>query len=449
MINTHVINPQLGYGYKYLSGVGTVLSFILNIADTLNKKINEDYYAFASIGTIADLMPLNDINRHLVIKGLDILNKTNNMGLALLLNKLSLEDKTINAYDVAFKIAPRINAAGRMDHAYRALELFINPREKIAQELMELNLKRQETEEYVLNNILNSIDLEQDIIIGYGSSLNDGVIGIVASRLVDKFKKPVIVFNLDNGIAKGSARSYGEIDLFNELSKFKSFFEKFGGHSQAAGLSIKEENFFSFKKKIEEYFSKEIPQWMKIQKIYYVDSVNAKEITIENVLELNILEPFGMGNLKPLFRFGPMNVENSKTIGKNNEHLSIKFSFDNATFNGVYFNYKDNSLKSNSIIECLGYLEINDFKGIKSIQIIIKDLIIDYKPSKINENELEKKIINYFKERKKVKGTLAIISKKFSLDETSTKSLLLNLQSNGFIEIQEKDGELFIISLDK
>ena len=445
--DTSIINPQLHNGYKNLAGVGTVLSLVANLDGVLNIGIDNDIFAFAAIGTIADVMPITSHNRNLVIRGFQAFESLKNAGLLELIKVCGLDENNISLYDIAFRLAPKINAAGRLQHAQLALKLFLEGEIENASVLFELNSERQRMEQEILQLAVETVDESQDVIIAHGNDWNDGVIGIVASRLAEKFGKSSVVLNISGDIVKGSARSYANVDIFKALSSVSQHFIKFGGHKQAAGLSLKLENLGEFKSDLEKYFKSEVSESDKQSFIEYISEITPSDVTLQAAESISELEPFGNGNPKPLFLLKDVYCDSKSYIGKDKNHLSMKLSKQSRSFDALMFNFKQEMMEREAY-DILVNMEINEFKGIRSLKLFIKDFRLSDSSGKI---DVAADVINieslaaYLLGIGKIKGTPEQFCRKFEVTPTDLKFSLNMLKYFKFIDYIYRDNHFLIV----
>lgn len=402
-----VINPkqkQCNYPFKMLCGAGIALKFAKVIYEKMNN--NPDKYLellqFAAIGTICDVVDLKDENRIIAKLGLDAINHTNNIGLRALIKETGLEGKSINSYNIGFIIGPCINATGRLDTAALSIELFLSEdekeAEKLARELKELNAKRQQmTTESVeeITNLIENSDLKNNkVIVVYKEDIHESIAGIVAGRIKELYNVPTIVITKGKDMPKGSARSIDKYNLFEELMKCKDFICKFGGHPMAAGLTIEEKNI----KLLREALNKNCTLKMEdfIPKIRIDKRVSLKDVDINLVNELKLLEPFGKENSSPILAEKNVRVEGIKILGKDENTLKLicKVEGTNGRIDALGFGrgkefkeeikkiYKEdyeevmeNPSRKSLMIDIIYYPLLNEYKGYTTTQI----KIIDYR----------------------------------------------------------------------
>ena len=370
------------YPFNQLAGVGVVFKVIqaISIKLGLDEKEYLKYLDLVCLGTISDIVPLVDENRVIAKLGLKLVNVTKNLGLKTLL--ISSGYKIADSNTISFGIAPRINACGRMGFANEALQLLLsNEREevsKLVEKLNEYNKERQEKEKEIFEEAIRQIDKTEEknpaIILG-GNGWHHGVTGIVSSKITEIYFKPSILIGFEEGEGKGSGRSIPGVDLHEAILKCSGKLEKFGGHAMAIGLSIKKENFAVFKKEVNEYLkNKNINQ---IKQIIMIDVIaNLKDITLETVEELKLLEPFGEVNRMPIFCIKNLRIESIRALTEG-KHLKINLRDDNMLINAIGFNMgeKSTEYKIGDKVDVVGALEMNEYNGMKSIQLNLKDIM--------------------------------------------------------------------------
>jgi len=391
-----IINPKLKnskYPYKDLSGGGVTFKFIISILRNLEedkkKKFNKNYLTslldMVAISTIADVMPLTGENRIIVKNGLKIMENTINKGLSLMIEELLGEKDEINAYDIGYVIAPRLNAAGRMENADNSVNLLKEDGKNftgIVKELNLINKKRQIVQENILEEIKKGNDFQEiiknkKIFIGKSKSWNEGVIGVVASNLTKIFNIPVILFKEKGKELKGSGRSIKEFDLYSNLYVLREFFEKFGGHKQACGIIMKKSKFNKFKNEMVKIAYEKIKK-IDTERKFSIDlELNFSDIDNKLLEELSLMKPFGVGNPKPIFLTRDCRISKIEYL-KDDKHVKLKLKKDNTELNAIIFKVNDkikNKLKCASNVTIIYQIEENVWKGLKNIQLVVLDLV--------------------------------------------------------------------------
>lgn len=383
-----VLNPKrkdCGYPYKELCGCGVGFKLVQAI-ESRHSNDNQiiNYLDLVALAIAADVVPLTGENRVLAFIGLQIINSNPKLGIHCLLKKNIKKEYTIS--DLMYYVGPRINAAGRIKHASLALELLmcneINSAEKLALEIEDLNTSRREIEKDITNQAIDQVENSSkklNSIVVFDSDWNKGVIGIVASRLVDKYYKPSIVFcESSEGFLTASARSIKGLDLYSVISQCKEYIDQFGGHKYAAGLTIKKENLEGFKKRFENIVSQTIDNNVFEQELLIESKINLSEITPKFFRVLKQFEPFGPGNKSPMFLSENLKINGKPLeLGKEKEHIKLNLTQDNKTSYssiGFWFSNKFNNLENKENFSAVFNIDENNWKDRSSIQLKLKDL---------------------------------------------------------------------------
>lgn len=369
------------YPFNQLAGVGVVFKLIQAISKELKLEEKEylKYLDLVCIGTISDIVPLVDENRVIAKLGLKLIEKTKNIGLKTLLNIADL--KKIDSNAISFGVAPRINACGRMGFQEEALQLFLTEDSEkattIAKRLVQFNQERQAKEKQIFEEVIEKIekdDKDKKCIVLAEENWHHGVIGIVASKITEIYYKPSILICLEGDKGKGSGRSIPGFDLYTALTKCSDYIEKFGGHSMAIGITIKKENFEKLKEAIEKYAQES--NISDIMPIINIDKeINLKNINIEEVKSLELLEPFGEANKMPLFLLRNLKIDSIRALS-GGKHLKLTLKQDNNIVDAIGFNMGDLSKEYllGDKVDVVGTIEINSFGNKENIQINLKDI---------------------------------------------------------------------------
>lgn len=374
------------YPFRALAGVGVVFKLIQALSIKLEIKPEEylKYLDLVCVGTISDIVPLEGENRTIAKLGLMLIKVTRNLGLRELIKSSGY--KEIDSNTISFGVAPRINACGRMGHEEEALKLFLaedlDAATKITKALNEYNTLRQSTEKAIYEEAIQEIEkkhlAENNSIVLGGQEWHHGVIGIVSSKVTDKYYKPSILLSFEDDIAKGSGRSIPGFDLYEGLTKCEDLLEKYGGHSMAVGLTLKKENLEKFKERFEQIAKeKNIKELVPI--IYIDDELKLKDINMELVKSLSVLEPFGEANKVPLFLIKSLKIDSIRALSEG-RHLKLTLRDENFVINAIGFEigYLVEEYRIGDRIDVVGTLEINSFNGFSSIQINMKDIRKSY-----------------------------------------------------------------------
>ncbi|MCR8634088.1 single-stranded-DNA-specific exonuclease RecJ [Paenibacillus radicis (ex Xue et al. 2023)] len=392
-----VINPKkpgCSYPFKQLAGVGVALK----LAQALLGYWPEQLLEYAAIGTVADLMPLLDENRIIVKLGVKQMQSTSNSGIRALLDVAGIKPKDVNATHIGFALAPRINASGRLDKADHAVRLLITDdeleAENVAFDLDQLNKERQRLVEEMTKQAMSMMEekkaagIENKVIVLAHEDWNVGVIGIVASKIVDKFYRPTIILGIDkeSGLAKGSARSIAGFDLYQALHHCGDLMKHFGGHQAAAGMTLEREHL----PELEARLNVLAEEWLTpddLLPLLQADlTCSLEEIGLKTIQQLEQLGPFGMGNPTPKFVLSNIKCQELRTIGKEHQHIKVTLQQSKAeaaaaaTLDAVGFNKGTMIpwISSTATLDVIGELSINEWNGVRKPQMMIQDLRIPH-----------------------------------------------------------------------
>lgn len=377
-----IINPHQkddNSPYKDLAGVGVVMKLLAGLEGGNYEAITEQFGDLICLGTIADIVPITGENRSIVKKGLRLLENTENQGLSYLIESAKC-GQNITSTTVGFMIAPRINAAGRLETADLAVKLLIDDQEpeQYAQKLIALNFKRKETENEIIIKIEQMISnkpeiLNERVIILEGEGWHHGIIGIVCSKILEKFGKPVFIISIEGDEARGSARSIKGFNIFKALSSVKDVLAQFGGHELAGGFSLKTENIPKFKEMLYQY-AKENNSNMPVM-TYVADKVlTSDDLDVSAIESLSVLEPFGQGNSQPMFLVIGAKIEKIIPLS-NGKHTRLEILYQGKLLTALLFGVspQDVTVKEGSYGDFLVYAEINDYMGKRSVILKVKD----------------------------------------------------------------------------
>ena len=382
-----VLNPKQGdcsYPFDMLAGVGIALKIGQGLLKDDFYKYSDVLLAIAALGTIADIAPLEDENRIIAKIGLKALETVAVLGLQEIINISNLSPP-YNAGHIGFNIGPKLNAAGRIGQPELGVELLMAKdgfrAKELAQTLHDLNEKRQAIEKEILEDIdgliQDQVDLENDrVIVVLGEGWHSGVIGIVASRITEKYYKPAIVLTTDQAIAKGSARSVGDISIFDAMDHCRDLFIGFGGHKQAAGLSIYPDQVDTFRKMINKYALETFKAEDLLPRLYVDGILHPQDIHYQALDDLEKMEPFGLGNPKPVFVYNGLTVDDVRLIGKEKNHVKLILHDDKRTYDALAFNAQSlcAGMRTEDKIDMVLSLNKNEFRGISTIQFMVKDI---------------------------------------------------------------------------
>lgn len=355
------LKPSCNYPFKYLSGAGVAFKLAQGLAERIGKRdMPNKYLDLAALAGAADIVSLTDENRIIVSEGLNQINESPRPSIEALMEVSHLKPGSLNSGQIVFTIAPRINAVGRLGDAERAVRLLITKDKhealELAQELENENYERRkidvDTFESAVQIVEDSLDLENDrAIILHNEEWHPGVIGIVASRLVEKYYRPTILFTTIDGVAKGSARSISGLDIYEAIQKCEEQLIHFGGHRAAAGLAIEIENLSEFKTRFNEIVRSSITEADLMPEILIDSSLSFSEITPKFLRVLDRFAPFGPRNMRPVFVSENVTVSNTpRIVGKNHLICSVKQNGSGKLFDCIGFNmgqFYDTITKSN------------------------------------------------------------------------------------------------------
>ncbi|WP_105995571.1 single-stranded-DNA-specific exonuclease RecJ [Staphylococcus agnetis] len=375
----HPMHPDYDYPFQYLCGAGVALKLAQHLLD----DIPDYFWVYAMIGTIADLVPMRDENRSIVRKGLKLINHDMPVALKALLNEANYDD-AVNEETIGFTIGPRLNAVGRLDDASLAAELLMTNDEDEAQFLAEqvehFNQERKTIVQAVTEEAMIMAQAQvaegQCFLVLYQEDWHEGILGIVASRIVESYQRPTMILNIDHEKqhAKGSARSISQISMFELLSTQADLIDKFGGHHAAAGLTLPIENVESLKQALNEVMKNQYKE-DALQPEKYIDAAVALDtVTVENIASLERLRPFGMQFERPLFQLNHLTIQQARAIGQQQNHLKI--SFVEQKLQGLFWNEgsRIHEIMPNQHINAIGELQINEWNGNRTPQLIVTDI---------------------------------------------------------------------------
>jgi len=387
-----VINPKRednSYKFKYLAGVGTAFMLMMGLYETLGRKKEiYKYLDIVAIGTIADIVPLKAENRIFTKLGLEQLKNTNHSGLQTLLQTVfdDLEDKKFNTYDVGFIIGPIFNAAGRLEDAKMAVKLLISDSmieaREISKKLIEQNFERKEVQAEILEKVEAEIEknkyYEDNVIVISGVGFHHGVVGIVASKIVDKYYKPTIIMEEKDGISKASCRSIEGYSIIDGLNSMKEIFIKYGGHPGAAGFSIDSNRVDEFRDRINKDAGSKLSNEDYKKPVKIDKEISFTKLTYNFNNELEKAEPYGFGNATPLFEVKNIILDRVRLIGKNKNHIMFDaVSSDGITLkNCVWFgsSHHFERLVEIKIVDVAFKLKVDTYMDRFNVKMFVEDI---------------------------------------------------------------------------
>lgn len=377
--------PDSRYPFKELAGVGVVFKLIEALCKRMGLGSEYlDYIDLVALGTIADVVPLVDENRIIARYGIERMESTSNAGLKCLIDGCGIKGKPITSFSISFAMAPRVNAAGRIGDAGRAVRLFTTRDENEAAEIVfclnEENKLRQDTEADILQQATALIDADENykrekVLVVAGEGWHHGVIGIVASKITEKYFKPCILLSIEENTAKGSGRSIDGFDLFKALSQCHDLLEKFGGHELAAGLSLKTGNVSPFRERINAYADQVLSNEDLMPRIKIDVCIGSDDVNICNAMELEAMAPFGAGNPVPVFQYDGLKVNEIRKVG-DGKHLRLKVEDEGFFADAIGFNMGSmaDKLSQWNMLDAVCSLEINSWNAVKRVQLNLKDI---------------------------------------------------------------------------
>lgn len=398
-----VVDPHRSdcpYPFKHLAGVGVALKLVLALGgESREDALFARYCTLAAIGTIADVMRMEGENRTIVSCGLEALSHTDFVGVHALLKEAGLLGKPITSIQIGFVLSPRINAAGRMGAAELAADLLETEdsakAEALAKQLCELNRERQAVEQSICADAIAKIEKlpseERSALVLSSKDWHQGVVGIVASRLSEKYACPSFMIHLKDGTGKGSCRSYGGLNLFTALESCADLLEGFGGHELAAGFTIAEENIDAFRTRINRYVRSISGAKPPVSSLD-IDAAIAcpSEMTLEQVDLLSQLEPYGAANPRPAFALLGATVDSLQSVGQG-RHLKLRLSRGTNRFDAIFFSMteEDCGITTGMRVDAAFYLQANMFRGNTTLQLQLIDIRPSLVPSRHEAADLE------------------------------------------------------------
>jgi single-stranded-DNA-specific exonuclease len=391
-----VLNPKRPdclSGMESLAGVGVAFALIIALRKYLRDQNFwkdrpepnlKNFCDLVALGTIGDIVPLIDENRIFSKSGLDIINSEPRPGIKALCEVAGISHQPTHAEDVSFRLVPRLNAAGRMDHASLALQLLttdnITAARQLAQSLDGFNNRRRELEQSILKDILEDYlqqpgHLSNQTLVKWHAGWHQGVLGIVASRIVEIYCRPVILIAVAGELGKGSARSIPGLNLYEALEACRHCLEDFGGHSMAAGLTIKADNLVEFQRSFENAVTQMFQPAERTPRLTIDTRIHFDDISEKLVDEIETLSPFGTKNPEPVLMAENIKVVSSKIVGKNHRKMMLVQDGQSSSkpVSAIRFNAEDNLLKEATFTRIAFRLRWNRWNNNKSIQLIIED----------------------------------------------------------------------------
>ena len=392
--------PDCPYPFKHLAGVGVALKLVLALGgENREDALFARYCTLAAIGTIADVMRMEGENRTIVSCGLEALPHTDFVGVHALLKEAGLLGKPITSIQIGFVLSPRINAAGRMGAADVAADLLETSdparAEELARRLCDLNRERQAVEQAICADAAEKIKSlrseERSALVLSSEAWHQGVVGIVASRLSEKYSCPSFMIHLKDGTGKGSCRSYGGFNLFAALESCADLLDGFGGHELAAGFTIPEGNIDAFRTRMNRYVRSATGGELPVSSLE-VDAPIAcpGAVTLSEVEQLDQLEPYGAGNPRPVFALLGATVDSVQPVGQG-KHLKLRLSKGTCRFDAIFFSAtaEECGVAPGSRVDAAFYLQANTFRGSTTLQLQMVDIRPSLTPSRHEAADLD------------------------------------------------------------
>ena len=375
----HPEHPKADYPFKHLAGCGVAFK----LACALLEEVQVELLDLVAIGTIADMVSLTDENRIMVQYGLEVLRNTQRIGLQELFEIAGISSSDITEETVGFQLAPRLNALGRLDDPNPAIDLLTGFDDEevheIALMIQEKNEERKEIVQAIYDEAKNMVDPSKSVQVLSKEGWNPGVLGIVAGRLLEELGQTVIVLNIEDGRAKGSARSIEAVDIFEALDPHRALFIAFGGHAGAAGMTLEAAQLDALSEILETYVKDKGIDAKGKSKLYLDEELDLESLSLDAVKSFEKLAPFGMDNQKPVFYIRDFQVENARSMGAGDSHLKLKISKGTANFEVVAFGQgaKATEFAQTKQLELAVTLSVNQWNGQTTLQLMMVDARVD------------------------------------------------------------------------
>lgn len=383
-----IVHPKLHdstYPFRELAGVGVAFK----LSHALYGKVPEHLLDIVVIGTVADLVSLTGENRLIVTRGIKKMKSTTNVGLQALLKLASVNPSTINEETIGFTLGPRINAAGRLESADIAVDLLLtddeNEANAIAEEMEQLNKQRQAIVNQIAEEAIKEVEenyqvSENSVLILGKEGWNAGVIGIVASKLVERYYRPTIIlsYDIEKGLAKGSARSIAGFDLFQNLSTCRELLPHFGGHPMAAGMTLKIDDVDELRTRLNSLAKEQLTDEDFIPVVNIDTAVSLAQIDLKAIEEMQMLSPYGVDNPKPKVLIDSVELAQIRKIGSEQNHLKVTLAESSAKLDGVGFGlgHLYEHIAPSAKLSVIGELSINEWNNIRKPQIFLADMAV-------------------------------------------------------------------------
>lgn len=375
----HPEHPEGNYPFKHLAGCGVAFK----LACALLETVHADLLDLVALGTIADMVSLTDENRVMVKYGLSLLKQTERAGLQELMQVAGIDVTSLDEETVGFQLAPRLNALGRLDDPNPAVDLLTGFDEEEAHEIALMidakNTERKEIVQDIYNQAKEMIDPHQPVQVLAKEGWNPGVLGIVAGRLLEELQQPIIVLSIEDGRAKGSARSIEAVDIFQALKDHQDLFIAFGGHAGAAGMTLEVDKLEDLAKTLAAYIRDNKLEDVGKSNLVLDEELDLEDLTLDTLKSFDKLAPYGMDNKKPIFYVKDVHVESARTMGQGNAHLKLRLVKGEAAFDLVAFGQGSQALEFSQAknLELAVTLSVNQWNGNTSLQLMLVDARVE------------------------------------------------------------------------
>lgn len=375
----HPEHQEADYPFKHLAGCGVAFK----LACALLEEVQVELLDLVAIGTIADMVSLTNENRVMVQYGLEVLRNTQRLGLQELFEIAGISSGDLTEETIGFQLAPRLNALGRLDDPNPAIDLLTGFDDEevheIALMIQEKNEERKETVQAIYEEAKSLVDPNKSVQVLAKEGWNPGVLGIVAGRLLEELGQTVIVLNIEDGLAKGSARSIEAVDIFEALDPHRELFIAFGGHAGAAGMTLEAEQLDALSEILETYVKDKGIDAKGKSQLYLDEELDLENLNLDTVKSFERLAPFGMDNQKPIFYIRDFQVENARSMGAGDSHLKLRISKGTASFEVVAFGQgsKATEFAQTKQLELAVTLSVNQWNGQTTLQLMMVDARVD------------------------------------------------------------------------
>lgn len=381
VVDPHRVDDESGC--EYLCGAGVAFKLICALESGESEWVLDVYGDLLAVATVADIVPLVGENRAIVRRGMELLQNTENEGLSALLRACGMGDRVLSCENIVFGLVPRINSAGRFDRVDSAVELFVSEGgdelDELARDINTLNEQRKKVEDKIVAQILERYDGDRDIlgrrvIVIHGEGWHHGVVGIVASRMVERFGKPCIVLSVEGEVARGSARSVEGFSIIEAISACGHLLTRYGGHNQAAGMTLPTAQMERFAEEINEWAGKAHPE-MPVPVLTLDCLITPRQLSVGDMEAVALMEPFGCGNETPLYYMPGCTLQGIYPIGEG-KHLRLRFCRDNTVFYAVYFGVTQQTLPYavGDTLDLALTADANEWNGEMRVSVKIRDL---------------------------------------------------------------------------